>query len=230
VLLAAMLLGKGFNYKHKQVETISINGAADTNFVSDLAVWSGSFSRTSMSTQEAFEQLKKDEILVKEYIQTKGLKENEIRISSVSTEKLFNTRYDADGKEIAKDFTGNKLEESITIESKDLAKVDKISREITQLIQQGVELDSHSPDYYYTKLGDLKIDLLAKASADGRKRAETICKNAKSSLGNLQKASMGVFQITGQNENDAYESGGAFNTSSINKTAKVTVKMEFESN
>jgi hypothetical protein len=38
---------------------------------------------------------------------------------------------------------------------------------------------------------------------------------------------MGVFQITGQNENEDYSYGGAFNTSSINKTATITVKMDF---
>jgi hypothetical protein len=39
---------------------------------------------------------------------------------------------------------------------------------------------------------------------------------------------MGVFQITGQNENEEYSYGGAFNTSSINKTATITVKTEYE--
>jgi hypothetical protein len=39
---------------------------------------------------------------------------------------------------------------------------------------------------------------------------------------------MGVFQITGQNENEDFSYGGAFNTSNINKTATVTVKMDFE--
>ena len=70
--------------------------------------------------------------------------------------------------------------------------------------------------------------MLAKASADANKRAEIIAENSKANLGDLKKATMGVFQITGQNENEEYSYGGAFNTSSINKTATITVKTEYE--
>ena len=56
---------------------------------------------------------------------------------------------------------------------------------------------------------------------------ETIAKNSGSSLGGIKKASMGVFQITGQNSNEDYSSGGVFNTSSKNKTASITMKIEY---
>lgn len=227
-LIGLFILSKAFNYKYKQTETIIVTGAADTNFVSDMIVWSGSFSRTSFNMQEAFDALKKDEAIVMNYLQTKGLSKDEMTTSSINTEKLFSYTYDESGRQNGSTFTGFKLSESITIESKDLLKVDKISREITQLIQQGVELTSSSPNYYYTKLGDLKVGLLAKASADAHKRAEIIAENSKANLGGLKKATMGVFQITGQNENEDYSYGGAFNTSSINKTATITVKTEYE--
>jgi hypothetical protein len=227
-LLAVFILGRSYNYKFKKAELISVTGAADTNFVSDLIVWSGSFSRTSFNMQEAFTALKKDEAIVMQYLQNQGLSKAEVTTSSINTEKLFDTQYDENGRQTGSTFNGYKLSESISIESKDLIKVDKISREITELIQQGVELTSSSPNYYYTKLGDLKVGLLAKASADGRKRAETIADNSKAGLGGLIKATMGVFQITGQNENEDFSYGGAFNTSNINKTATVTVKMDFE--
>ncbi len=228
ILIATFLLSGAYTYKFRQAEIISVTGAADTNFVSDPSVWSGSFSRTSFNMQEAYDALKKDEIIVMNYIQQQGLSKNEITTSSINTEKLFNTTYDENGRQTGSTFNGYKLSETITIESKDLPKIDQISREITQLIQQGVELTSSPPNYYFTKLGDLKIGLLSKAASDGRKRAETIAENSRASLGNLSKATMGVFQITGQNENEDYSYGGAFNTSSINKTATITVKMDFE--
>lgn len=226
-IISIFLLGRSYNYKHKQLEVISVTGAADTNFVADLSVWSGSFSRSSFNLQEAYTQLKADETVVMNYLQLKGLSKTEMRTSSITTEKLFDNTYDENGRQTGSVFKGYKLSESVSIESKDLMKIDKISREITELIQQGVELTSSSPDYFYTRLGDLKIGLLAKASEDGTRRAETIAKNAQAGLGSLRKANMGVFQITGQNENEDYSFGGAFNTKSINKTATITVKMDF---
>ena len=38
---------------------------------------------------------------------------------------------------------------------------------------------------------------------------------------------MGVFQITGQNSNEDYSYGGAFNTSSRTKTASITIKIDY---
>ena len=115
----------------------------------------------------------------------------------------------------------------MTVDSRDIDKIEKVSREVTELIQTGIELNSSSPDYYYSKLSELKIDLLAKASADAHQRAETIAKNSGSKLGKIKKATMGVFQITGQNSNEDYSYGGSFNTSSRNKKASITLKSDY---
>lgn len=227
-IISVSILGRAYNLKQKKAEIISVTGSADTNFTADLIVWNGDYSRSSFNLQDAFNALKADEITVKKYLSQQGLSDKEITTSSISTEKLFDTRFDENGNQVGNEFKGYKLTQKITIESSDLKKVDRISREITELIQQGVELNSESPDYYYSKLGDLKIGLLAKASADGRKRAETIAQNAGNDIKRLYKATMGVFQITGQNMNEDYSFGGVFNTSSINKTASITVKMEYE--
>jgi len=228
IIVFAFVIGNSYRYKYKQTERISVTGAAEINFTSDLIVWSGTYSRNSAVLQDAFNELKQDEQKVRAYLSQQGLADTEIVFSSVNIEKLYNTNYDENGQVTGTSFSGYRLSQTVKIESMNLVKVDKISREITQLIQQGIELTSSPPNYYYTKLGDLKIDLLAKASADGQKRAETIAKNAGQTLGGLKKASMGVFQITGQNENETYEYGGAFNIGNIKKTASITVKMEFD--
>jgi len=38
---------------------------------------------------------------------------------------------------------------------------------------------------------------------------------------------MGVFQITGKNNNEEYSYGGSFNTSSRLKTASITLRVEY---
>jgi uncharacterized protein len=39
---------------------------------------------------------------------------------------------------------------------------------------------------------------------------------------------MGVFQITGRNTNEDYSYGGAFNTTSKEKTASITLKVDYQ--
>jgi len=108
-----------------------------------------------------------------------------------------------------------------------LDKVDNASREISTLISQGLELSSNSPSYYYSKLEDLKLELISQASQNAKQRATNIAEEAGSSLGNLIKADLGIFQITGQNDNEEYSYGGAFNTTSRSKTANITVKASY---
>jgi hypothetical protein len=116
----------------------------------------------------------------------------------------------------------------VQIESNEVDKVEEISRQVSELINSGIELYSDKPQYYYTKLAELKIQMIAEATKDANNRAARIAENAGSSLGDLKNASMGVFQIVAQNSSEEYSWGGAFNTSSKRKTANITVDLEYE--
>ena len=228
ILIGGFILSRAYNYKFKTRNTVNVVGSAEHNFSADLIVWSGAFTRASMDMKEAYASLKNDEQQVRAYLASRGISDKELIFSSVVIDKLFNTTYDENGRQTGNAFAGYQLRQTVKIESKSIENVEKISREITELIQSGIELSSQQPLYYYTKLSDLKISLLAKASADAHERAETTAKNAHSSLGKLRKASMGVFQITGQYSNEDYSYGGTFNTTSKNKTASITVRLEYE--
>jgi hypothetical protein len=226
VIFSAVYLGNSYTYKFKKNQTVTVTGSAFYDFDSDLIVWSGQFSRKSMQIKDAYADLKSDEAGIRAYLTGKGIKESDIIFSSVNTNKDIEYIYDPNGGSRSI-FTGYTLSQTVKIESKDLETVEKVSREITELLDKGIVLNSYEPQYYYTKLDELKIDLLARAAKDGEQRAKTILENSGSALGKLHKASMGIFQITGRNSNEDYSWGGAFNTSSKKKTASVTIKMDF---
>ncbi len=197
------------------------------DFVSDLIVWTGNYSRTNMDLKAAYASLKADESNIRAYLKAKGLADADLVFSAVDINKDFSNKTDESGRIVSSVFNGYVLKQTVKVESKNIERVESISREITELIEQGIEINSSAPAYFYSRLSELKIDLLAKASADAKNRAESIAKNAGSNLGNLKNANMGVFQITGKNSNEDYSYGGAFNTSSKNKTASITLKTEY---
>ena len=227
IIIGLSILGAAYKYKFKALENITVTGLAEKDFASDQIVWTGNYSRKMMDLKSAYALLKTDEAAIRNYLQAKGLKPEELVFSAVAIDKDFTNKYDAEGKQIGSEFTGYVLKQNVTADSKDIDKVERISREVTELIESGIEFNSSSPSYFYSKLSELKIDLLAKASADAKQRAETIAKNAGSSLGKIKSASMGVFQITGKNSNEDFSYGGVFNTGSKNKTASITVKVDF---
>lgn len=230
IIISALFLAKAYTYKFKATETINVTGMAEKNFTSDLIVWNGNYARKSMDLKTAYAMLKQDEQKIKSYLKGKGLPDSAIVYTAVNINKEFNYRYNSEGGQIAADFTGYNLTQWVTVQSTEIDKVELISREVTELIESGVEFNSAAPSYYYTKLADLKLDLLAKAAEDARNRASTIAKNSGSGLGDVRKVNMGVFQITAENGNEDYSSGGVFNTASRNKTASITMKVEYEIN
>lgn len=227
LIIAFWIAGAAFKYKFKTEETIVVTGLAEKDFVSDLIVWNGTYSRKALDLRSAYAAVKQDESSIRQYLKGKGIADNELVFSSIVINKEFDTRTDENGRQVSQVFSGYNLTQTVTVQSNNIDKIDKVSREITELIESGIEFNSQSPLFYNTKLAAVKMELLAKASADAKLRAETIAENAGNSLGKLKKASMGVFQITGKNSNEDYSYGGAFNTSSRNKTGSITIKMEF---
>jgi len=226
-LVGMLILSSAYKYKFRSNEGISVVGMAQVDFTSDLIVWEGTFNRESPDLKSAYASLKADELLIRSYLKEKGIPDSSIIISSVNLQQEFKSSYSTSGELISNVFSDYSLTQTVKIESSDILKVEKISRESTELIEKGIELSSMTPSYYYTKLSDLKMDLLAKASADAKQRATVISKSVNSSLGNLKKAVMGVFQITGKNSNEEYSYGGSYNTSEKNKTASITIRMDY---
>jgi uncharacterized protein len=226
VVIAAALLSNGYMNRNKSENVIFVTGLGSKDFVSDLIVWNASFSRRSMDLQAAYAELNKDREIIKTYLIGKGVSEASIVFASVNIQKEYNESRDNNGNYFST-FAGYSLTQNITIESNEVDKVEGVSREVTELINQGVELYSQEPQYYYTKLAELKIEMIAAATQDAKVRAEQIAQNSNGNLGGLKNATMGIFQITGQNSSEDYSWGGAFNTSSKRKTASITMRLEY---
>ena len=112
----------------------------------------------------------------------------------MNVEKQYDPIYNANGNWAGQRFAGYRLRQRFTVESADVEKVETVSREISSLIAQGVSIEAYAPDYYYTKLDDVKMGLIEKASADARTRAEKIALNAGTKIGRVASARMGVFK------------------------------------
>lgn len=213
---------------HVSYNNIGVTGLGTKNFDSDLIVWSASFSRNAATLSEANTLIKTDIDAVKSFLEKNGINENEIAFTSLKINRNYRQLYNNEGNPTGSVFEGYNLFQEVIIESKNLAAVEKSTTEIGDLIEKGIEFTSNEPDYYYTKLADLKLELLKNATQDALKRAQTIAENANSHIGKLKEAEMGVFQITGQNTNEDYSWGGSFNTKAKHKTASITVKLSFE--
>lgn len=228
IIISAYLFSNAFQNRNKNTDTISVTGLGKKDFISDLIVWNGSFSKKNMTLKDAYASLNTDRENIETYLSSKGISKNEIVFSAINFNKDFDNINNENGSIKQQIFTGYNLTQSVTIQSKNVDKIEEISRQSSELINSGIEFYSNPPEYYYTKLAELKIKMIAEATKDARIRATSIATNADADLGNLKKSDMGVFQITGQNSSEDFSYGGSFNTTSKNKTANITVKLVYQ--
>lgn len=230
IVIAAIVLANAFSNRNKAVSQISVTGLGEKNFQSDLIVWEGSFSRNNMDLKTASSELNNDKSSIENYLVKNGVDKSSIVFSAVNINELRRQKYSQSGELIGEEFAGYRLTQSIEITSKEIDKIEGISRRITELLNDGIQFNSQNPRYYYTKLADLKILLVSEATKDARERAEKIAEESGSKIDELTSAQMGIIQITGQNSNEDYSWGGTYNTSSKDKTASITMKLSYKIN
>jgi hypothetical protein len=230
VMVTGLILGKSYLSKGKPDPKIKVIGKGEETFDSDLIVWNASFSRNDSDLKVAYSALNLDLQMLRVYLKSKGVSDKDIIIEAANIEKQYSNEVDAEGKIISTTFNGYNITQNVKVQSKNVSLIERVSREVSELINAGIELDSKAPEYYYTKMADLKLKMIEKATSDARKRAEKIAENGGGSLGKLHQADMGVFQITAENSSEDYEWGGSFNTSARRKTAHITIRLEYTVN
>jgi uncharacterized protein len=228
IVTSSIFIGKAYTDRAKVDGEIQVTGLGKADFSSDLIVWEGSFGAQNIDLKLAYLTLEKNKSTVNDYLAKKGIVTEQLIYSAVKSNKKNKRIYSSNGDYIGEEFIGYELIQSVQIESKDVDKIEKVSREITELLNEGVQFYSESPRYYYTKLSDLKIEMISKATEDAKLRAENISEFSGGKLGKLESARMGIFQITGQNSKENYSWGGTFNTSSREKTASITMKLVYK--
>jgi uncharacterized protein len=223
-IVSSLVISKGMmQIKKFSNEVIEVTGSAEKKIVSDYIVWSSGFLRRDAEMTSAFDKLGKDLQAVKRYLLSKGVKEEEIIVSQVNTNTLYKKNekgYDTNQIE------GYLLKQGIEVRSYDVKKVDDIARQSTDLINQGIEFISGSPEFFYTKLSELKIEMLAKATENAKERAVSMASSAGNKIGIMRSAKMGIFQITPVNSYDVSWYGNN-DTSSYDKKVTAVVNAAF---
>jgi hypothetical protein len=210
--------------------TIEVTGSAKKRITSDLIEWSASISLRGTDRAAAFKALHENVDKTVAYLKSQGVKDAELATSAVQTHEVVDTEYVGTGearveRQVSRGWSAT---QSITVRSPDVGRVERVSREVTQLLEQGVPIQSAPPAYYYTKLGDLKITMLSEASRDARARAEQMVKAAGGgALGKLRTADMGVINVNPPNSS-ATSWEGNNDTSSLEKDIITIVHATFE--
>jgi len=201
--------------------SLSVTGSAKQAVTADTVKWNASFSRTVYASQlnQGYTQMKQDEQVVLKFFKDNGVNDNEITISPVSMQKQY--YYEKTGGPEEYNLTQNVL-----ITSTDIEKIKNLSKDVSSIISQGVIYSAYSPEYYYTKLPEVRVSLLPEAMKDAQNRANSIAKSTGKKVGALKSASMGVVQVMQPNSVEISDYGN-YDLSTVEKEVMITVKAAF---
>jgi uncharacterized protein len=204
-------------------DTLLVTGSAKRPIKADYMVWRVSISSQQPTTQAAYAQLKTWTDRVQAYLKAANVPDSAITINALETSSVPEVL--ASGKETGKTLA-YKLNQRLEIRSNEVDRYSKLSRQITDLINEGIPLTSEPPEYLYNELSKLRIEMIAEATKDAKARAEAIARSTGNRVGGVRGADTGVFQITPRNST-AVSNGGSYDTTSIEKDITGVVSVKF---
>jgi hypothetical protein len=223
LLLIAVYAGSVIRDVRGGARYVTVKGFAQRGVRSDLAIWTGTVTARSRDMAQAYREIEADLARVLAFLAQVGIPREQVSVSPVSIQTRF--RQGQQGY-MTNEVELYELSQTLTLKSKEVARIESVAKEVTGLIRDGVELASFAPSFLYTGLDDLKIEMLGAASADARLRAAEIAGKTGAELGELAWATQGVFQITPAHSTEI-SGEGMYDTSSIEKTVRAVVTLSF---
>lgn len=226
VLLAAALLRDGLRDFRGENRTVSVRGLAEREVKADLAAWPFSLSATSNDLAAAQTQLEQQEAALRAFLSTQGLGEAEITLLRYDVQDLLAQQYRPDRVDDGRYV----LAKALLLRSTEVDKVATASQSIDLLVRQGVALGQGSqPNYIFTKLNDVKPDMIREANENAHAAARQFAEDSGARVGAITAATQGVFSINGRDDIPAVNNMGSFGAEmQLNKNVRVVTSVTYK--
>ena len=204
-------------------ENVTVTGSAYEIVKSDSGKISFEIKVNAKTKVAAYQLLKTQLPIVKKYLETNGINDIEIK----NYHGYYTYKYNQTTGRYTNEIDFYNLNQPIEVSSKDVDKIKELTLDIQTLLDKGIDININQTSYFYSKLSDLKIDLLNKATEDAKKRASAMLKATNNKVGKIQSVKMGVFQITDVDSTNVSDMG-INDTSTINKKVTAVANVVFK--
>ena len=221
-VLAALIGSLAVERLRRAGDEITVTGSSRKPITSDLAMWRGSVSVQRATLPEASDELVRIAARVKAFIVQRGFPDSTVEISSINS----NAVRERVGGEETNRVIGYRLFQAISVTSADIPRVTSLSREVGSLLAEGVPLSPESPQYLFTRLGEMRIQMLGDATEDARTRAKQIAERTGGRIGRIKSVRQGVFQITPRNSTEISDYG-MNDVSAVDKDITAVMRVTF---
>ena len=196
VAAAGWFVGRGFYAARVADRFVTVKGVAERAVEADVAVWPLTVVVSGNELDKASEQLARNLEAVREFLAGHEISADQINLQGFSVVDTFANQYGSSRP--ANRYTVN---QTLVVRSDDPQKVLAASGKISELLVAGVVLQSGGqyrtvgPSFIFTRLNELKPDMIGEATARAREAAAKFAIDSGARVGGIRRANQGVFQI-----------------------------------
>lgn len=190
MIVGGYLLGDGLKRAHLADRAVTMRGLAERNVTADLATWTISFSQEGAELDSVNARADQQSAAVRRFFSAAGFKPSDVSDSGVS----FNRTHvnNDEGQRVETRVT---VTRSVQLRTAEVMKAQKAHERLPALLREGVELDGSNLNYSFTRLNQLKPEMIAEATKRARASAEQFARDSGASVGQIRTASQGYFSV-----------------------------------
>ncbi len=179
------LLGDGLLRAREADRSVTVRGLAERNVTADLATWTIAYSSKSANLAEAQAEIDRDTDAIRGFFTGLGFKADALQPTGANV-----SQYSEYGK------TTYTIRQRLSLRTTDIEKAQAAVARQFDLIKRGVVLeDGSGMSYTFTKLNDIKPEMVAEATGDARKSAQQFAEDSGTDVGSIKSATQGYFSV-----------------------------------
>lgn len=213
LVLGGYLLGNGLLRAKEAERSVTVRGLAERDVTADLATWTISYSASSADLGQAQAKVQRDTKAIEQFFAGLGFPADALQPTGANVSSYSDRGVPT--------FT---VRQRLALRTNDIKRAQKAVAQQFDLVDRGVMLEEGSGmSYTFTKLNDIKPEMVAEATKDARASAEQFAKDSGVSVGTIRDATQGYFSIEGRDG----ESGGWGVSDSPYKKVRVVTTVDF---
>jgi hypothetical protein len=214
------VLGDGLRRAKMAERTVTVRGVSERDVTANLATWSVDFSHQGTELAPVQSSVDQQARNVRAFFQRAGFRPEEISDSNVGLSR----EQPREGESGPDKLT---VRRSIQLRTGDVMKARAAFARQAELLRDGVELSGSSISYTFTRLNDLKPQMIAEANQNARRSAEQFARDSGAAVGQIKTASQGYFSV-GARDGDACEDCSSSGGSSTFQKVRVVTTIDYD--
>lgn len=209
LIAGGYLLGNGLLRAKDAERAVTVRGLAERDVTADLATWTISYSASSNDLGEAQSKVRRDTQAIESFFKELGFPADALQPTGANVSSYTN-----------EGVTTYTVRQRLALRTEDIARARKAVAQQFDLVGRGVFLEEGSGmAYTFTKLNDIKPEMVAEATKDARASAQQFAQDSGSGVGKIRDATQGYFTIEAR---DGDASGWGMADSPYKKVRVVT--------